>query len=160
MTTSGINNGNYKHGMYKSRLYRIWQNMIKRCYYPSSNRYEAYAGRNISICDEWRHDFKSFMDWAIANGYENNLSIDRIDNSQGYSPDNCRWADPKTQANNTRRNRIITLDGVSRTLQQWSEVTGLKRKTISRRLDRGWTIRNALTVSLVTDRSEYGKYYS
>ena len=107
MTTSGINNGNYKHGMYKSRLYRIWQNMIKRCYYPSSNRYEAYAGRNISICDEWRHDFKSFMDWAIANGYENNLSIDRIDNSQGYSPDNCRWDDPKTQANNTRRNRTI-----------------------------------------------------
>lgn len=60
----------------------------------------------------------------------------------------------------TKRNRIITLDGVSRTLQQWSEVTGLKRNTISRRLDRGWTIRSALTTAPVTDRSEYGKYYS
>lgn len=96
---------NRKHGLRYTRLYGVWFGMKARCYNPHYNEYQRYGGRGITICDEWREDFQAFHDWAMANGYDETApygqcTIDRIDNDKGYSPDNCRWVDLKTQRNN------------------------------------------------------------
>lgn len=90
------------HGMRHTRLYRIWVCMRNRCYQKSYHAYKHYGGRGISVCDTWLHDFQAFHDWAIENGYNDNLSIDRIDNNKGYAPDNCRWATQEEQNKNKR----------------------------------------------------------
>lgn len=90
------------HRMSKSRIYRIWRHMKSRCYNPNVESYPWYGGKGIAVCEPW-HRFEPFYEWAMANGYEKNRSIDRIDNSKGYSPDNCRWSTDKEQARNTTR---------------------------------------------------------
>lgn len=96
--------------------------MKDRCYNKKCKDYQMWGGRGITICDEWLRDVKSFYDWAMTHGYKDNLTIDRIDNNKGYSPDNCRWVDRKTQARNTRRNRVITINGETKCLVEWCEV--------------------------------------
>ena len=105
-----------KHGKRHSRLYGVWQNMKKRCYDPRVHNYPNYGGRGITMCAEWRDDFGKFYEWAVAHGYDKNApymqcTIDRIDNDRGYSPDNCRWADAKTQARNQRRWKVKENEG-------------------------------------------------
>lgn len=95
---------NTKHGMYKSRIYKIWEDMHNRCYQKTYHAYCHYGGRGISICSEWLHDFKCFYDWSMANGYADNLSIDRIDVNGNYEPSNCRWITQKEQLKNRRIN--------------------------------------------------------
>lgn len=89
-----------KHGYNNTRPYEIWENMKQRCYNSKCPMYNYYGGRGITICEEWKNHPEAFVNWAIQNGYSENLTIDRIDNSKGYSPDNCRWVDRKTQSLN------------------------------------------------------------
>lgn len=127
---------NTTHGMTHSSLYRIWQSMKTRCLNAHSDDFYRYGGRGISICDEWL-DFENFRDWALSNGYEEDLTIDRIDNNDGYYPENCRWADIITQCNNRRTSRYITYANTIHTVAEWARILGVKYSTLLRRIDHG-----------------------
>ena len=134
------------HGKTHTKLFGTWSKMRERCTNSNRQDYKNYGGRGISVCEEWINDFQAFYDWAMSNGYADNLSIDRIDNNGNYEPLNCRWATAKEQANNRRSNVFLSFDGISFTLSQWSEKTGIPHDTLRRRLvDYGWSIEKALT---------------
>jgi hypothetical protein len=124
------------HGHRYERLYGIWKNMNKRCHMVGSNNYERYGGRGIHVCNEWRDSYEKFRDWSYENGYADNLSIDRINNNDGYSPENCRWADRFTQANNTRRSRQISYNDVTHGISEWSRILGVPKATLRTRINR------------------------
>lgn len=136
-----------KHGLSKERLYNIWYGMIDRCTHCNCDRYADYGGRGITVCAEWLHDFQAFYDWSMANGYKDNLTIDRIDVNGNYEPSNCRWATYKEQANNTRKNHLITYNGKTQTMTQWAETLKINYGTLSSRIRRGWSVKKAFTQS-------------
>lgn len=138
------------HGAAGTRLYRIWQNMRARCGRKSHPQFPEYGGRGIAVCADWK-DFPTFQRWALSNGYADNLSIDRIDNDQGYRPDNCRWADAETQSNNRRFVRKMP-DGRSAPLA--AKANGIPARTFSVRVTAGWSIEQAATHPYNTDRVE------
>lgn len=140
------------HGKSHSRLFSIWVNMISRCENKNIDTYNYYGKRGISVCCEWRNDFTKFYEWAVNHGYKDNLTLDRIDNDKNYSPDNCRWATMKEQSNNTRRNRMITYNGETKTLQQWAEKIGLEESTLRSRLNRGWSVDKAIETPKLRNR--------
>lgn len=138
-------NQNKTHGKSKTRLHTIWANMIQRCLNVHNERYKDYGGRGITVCEEWRK-FESFYLWANANGYKNGLTIDRINNDKGYSPDNCRWATVKEQNNNTRKCRYITYKGKAQTIKQWAEELNINYDTLISRINKlHWSIEKALS---------------
>lgn len=119
------------------RLYHIWCGIKARCKYANRNNAKHYALKHIKICHEWE-EFKVFEEWSINNGYKDTLSIDRIDNSLGYSPDNCRWVDSYIQNNNKSNNVLITIEGETHTLGEWSRAYNINRSTLKHRIERGW----------------------
>lgn len=135
---------NYRHGLCRDRIYRIYHHMIERCYKPSCKEYKNYGERGVKVCDEWRESFLAFNKWAIENGYKDNLTIDRIDVNGNYEPSNCRWTTQKIQQNNRRNNHIITIDGVSHTISEWGEITGVGCDNIYARLKLGWDEKRAV----------------
>jgi len=143
------------YGFTRHRLYTCYYRMRRRCERPTDPSYPRYGGRGIKVCDEWKNDIMAFINWGIENGYQEGLSIDRIDNDGDYTPDNCRWADATTQSNNRRTNQYITFDGESHTYAEWGRITGISPLTIrSRIVDLGWSVEEALTTS--TDERRYG----
>lgn len=139
-----------KHGLSRSPLYNIHSNMIERCYCPDSNRFHCYGKRGVTICDEWE-DIKNFVLWAQASGYKDGLTLDRIDVNGNYEPNNCRWATPKEQSNNTRRNIFEKHNGEVKTIKQWSEYCGIDYYTFHARIRKlHWPIEKALTAPVRT----------
>ncbi len=126
------------------RLYSIWKNMKQRCSNPNASKYEIYGGKGISVCEEWQ-EYINFHNWAMENGYDDDLTIDRIDNEKNYSPENCRWASYKEQSLNTSQNRIIKFNGKSLTVTEWARRLNIKRSTLDARINEyGWSIKRAL----------------
>ena len=146
------------HGLSGSRIYIIWEHMIARCNNPNDSRYKNYGGRGISVCDEWR-DFLLFNKWAMSNGYNDNLTIDRIDVNGNYEPSNCRWTDKKVQANNKRNNHLVTYENKTLTISQWEEETGIDARLILYRLSKGWSTKRTLTSPPDTSFNNSGKYH-
>lgn len=146
------------HRMTNTRLHRIWEAMKTRCNNENSHAYKYYGGRGITVCEEWEHSFENFYSWAVENGYMDGLSIDRIDNNKGYSPENCRWATNKEQANNRRQTRLITFNGETHSLKEWSEITGINYHTLISRLNNeNWETGEALCASPYQYRHELKK---
>lgn len=132
------------HHKSKSRLYRIWRHIKSRCLNENVSHYKYYGGRGISICKEWEDSFENFYEWANSNGYQDDLSIDRIDVNGNYEPSNCRWTNATTQANNKTNNRLIEYNGECHTLSEWSSILGIHQLTISKRIDDyGWSVKRA-----------------
>lgn len=146
-----------KHGQSSMRLYRIWAAMKSRCNNPHNIDFHNYGGRGIKVCQEWSESFETFRDWADANGYSEELTIDRIDNNKNYCPENCRWADMLTQHRNQRRNVLLTFQGVTKTRAEWSEICGLGSQAIRHRLERGWSVEKALTTPQLRGRKKSKK---
>ncbi len=121
----------------KERLYQIWKNMRRRCSDSTNKRWNSYGGKGIKVCEEW-NDYRVFREWSLSHGYSDVLSIDRIDINGNYCPENCRWADAKTQANNTSRNVYFVYKGERLTKSQLAEKLGLSYCALQHRLDRGW----------------------
>ena len=99
-----------KHGDSNTRLYRIWSNMKNRVL-PNSTKSKYYYDKGVGICDEWKNSCESFKNWSLKNGYDENLTLDRIDNNGSYTPENCRWVDMKAQANNRSNNIVVRIEG-------------------------------------------------
>ena len=144
---------NTYHGQSKTRLYKIWVDMKRRCDNPNRKHYERYGGRGIAYCQEWK-DFSSFYKWAMENGYSEELTLDRINNDGNYEPNNCRWTNHKEQMNNTSRNHVISFNGKTQNLTQWAEEYGLSYNLLRDRLMLGWTFDDALNVQPSTKNKQ------
>lgn len=140
-----FNNKNHLvHGLRKTRLYNIWSNIKTRCYNVNDSHHKRWGAKGVVMCDEWRNDFKAFYDWAMSNGYSDELTIDRIDGTGNYEPTNCRWVTLAENNRNKPHVRYITYNGKTQTIGQWTKELGLGKETIRERLKRGWSETEAL----------------
>ena len=137
------------HGMSKTRLYNAWHSMKARCYNPTNHNYIHYGNRGIVVCDEWKNSFEEFYKWAVSNGYQDGLTLDRIDNDKYYGPDNCRWTTMKVQNNNRRVSINITYNGKTQNLSEWCEELNLPYIRIYQRIVKyGYTFHEAINEPL------------
>lgn len=137
-----------RHAGKGSRLYRIWKNLRRRTGVVRGAPEEAlarYVGRGIGLCPEWTASFEVFRDWAMANGYDDRLELDRRDNARGYAPENCRWVTHTQNMRNTRHNRLVTAFGRTQCLKAWSEETGIPYGCLQDRLRCGWESERAVS---------------
>ncbi len=133
-----------KHGLCHTRLNAIYRKMKGRCYCKTNPRYSSYGGRGITVCDEWLTDFMNFYNWAIQNGYTDELTIERIDNNGNYEPSNCKWATYKEQGRNTRHCHYVDYKGQKKALSEWCEILNLNYPKILQRLNKlKWTPKKA-----------------
>lgn len=134
------------HGDFGTRLYSIYYGIISRIYNKNDINYKNYGARGIKICDEWRKSYLAFKEWALNNGYSDNLSIDRIDVNGDYCPENCRWVTPKVQGNNRRNNHYLTINGQTKTITEWANEVGLSATAIRNRLRKGYNPEEAVYI--------------
>lgn len=154
-----------KQGELGKHLYDIYKQMVHRCYAKKYKDYQNYGGRGIKICKEWfdktydyipsngRFKFSDdryhkFYVWGIEHGYTPGLTLDRIDNDKDYSPNNCRWADAKTQANNRRTNRRVPFNGVEYTISELAQKAKMSPEALTYRLDHGMCLEVAINKPL------------
>lgn len=126
------------HGMKGTKIHRLWSRMKERCFYEKHKSFKDYGGRGVTVCDEWK-DFRCFYSWAKDNGYEEGLTLDRINVNGNYEPANCRFITNKEQQRNKRNNRFLTIHGIEKTVSEWGEISNLDRHTILYRINKGET---------------------
>lgn len=134
-----------KHRLSDIQLYKVWANMKSRCYSKNNDVNKYYGERGITVCDDWRNSFVKFYNWAINNGYNESLTLDRIDVNGNYEPKNCRWVSWNTQFNNRRSNHNIEFNGQTHNIIEWAKILGIKYKKLAHRIERKWDIEKALT---------------
>lgn len=148
-----------KHKKTPRKLYWTWSRMKGRCYCETNEHFKDYGGRGITVCDEWRHSFESFRDWALAHGWEKTAhgkhnttkTLDRIDVNGPYSPENCRFVDMKTQCANRRSTNLV--EGVP--LIEWCKQNGVSYGTINTRMQRGWSLEKAVQTPIKQRRKKH-----
>lgn len=148
-----VKKSNTTHGMTKTKIYSRYKGMVSRCNYEKHHAYQRYGGRGIKVSNEWLGEdgFEKFYEWAMQNGYSEELSLDRIDNNLGYSPENCRWTDAHTQANNRETSITFKFEGVEKSLMEWANDLELNYDSLWRRIKKyGYTFEDAITLN--TDR--------
>ena len=137
---------NTKHGMSNSRLYNIWTGMKSRCFNSKDRKFKNYGMRGITVCPEWRDNFAAFASWAVGNGYEPSLTIERIDVNGNYCPENCTWIPAEKQGANKTNNHRIRFNGKTQTLADWSKELNINYGTLKSRITRyGWAPERALS---------------
>ncbi len=139
------------HSSSNTRLYAVWCSMRARCNNPNSTYYHRYGGRGITVCQEWNESFESFQNWALTNGYDEEAkrgecTIDRIDNNQGYSPDNCRWVAQRIQMNNVSYNHRVKCNGEDHTIAEWARLLDTNPSNLRGKLERAnWDLSKIIT---------------
>lgn len=133
-----------KHGYYYEPWYRNYRTMMDRCYCKKTGNYHQYGALGVTVCKEW-HDINNFKKWVDESGFEPGLTLDRIDNTKGYSPDNCRWATMKQQTNNRKNTLFLTYKRRKMALTDWSDKIGINPSTLRDRIKkRGWSVERAI----------------
>ena len=146
--------GHPTHHCRNTATYAAWTNIQQRCENPNDASFKFYGARGITVCDRWKEGFQNFLDDMGMKPGGGEISIERIDNSKGYSPENCRWATHKEQMNNTRMNHYITFNNETLTMMQWSEKTNIPYDTLRNRINSyGWAIEKALFTPVRTKLS-------
>lgn len=151
------------HNLSRHPLYQVYQDMIKRCYSPACKAFEDYGGRGITVCQEWLDDIFAFRSWAMLNGYETGLQLDRIDNNGNYEPDNCRFVTKDVNNINTRRNIYVTAFGETKTATEWSRDRRCKvaARTVLERINNGrWDAEKAITSPPNARKKEFSRVIS
>lgn len=133
-------------GLYGSNIHLVWKNLMQRCYNKKDPRFPNYGGRGIEVCSEW-HSFLNFYK-DMKDGYKKGLTIDRIDNNEGYSKSNCRWVSMKVQSRNKSSNVFLTLNGETKIASDWARSLGIRKQKINNRLKAGWSVEQTLSERL------------
>lgn len=150
-----INTKNTKHGLYNTKLYKVFASMKGRCYNKRDKAYKNYGMRGIKICDEWLNDFMCFYNWSIENGYEEGLSIERLDVNGNYEPSNCKWITLHEQQFNKTDTHYLTYNNETKSIAEWSIETGIPYNTLRGRVRRGWSDEKSITTPV--DKSKSNK---
>lgn len=145
---------NLHHGMSKSTEYNIWSGMKARCYNHNEVCYYRYGGRGITVCERWLNSFENFFDDMGCRPSKKH-SLDRIDNDKGYCKENCKWSTAREQANNTRRNVFIELDGIKKSISEWSRKLNIPQLVIRNRIDKGFSPKEILAEYTTPTRLDY-----
>lgn len=143
------------HSLSQSRLYNIHQGMLARCFRENHFAYRDYGGRGITVCDKWKNNFMSFYEWALENGYCEDLTIDRIDVNGNYEPRNCRWVTKAEQSRNSRKNVYFTYNGITKTTSEWARELDIPITTLNRRIKQNRPLEEIVSKERL--KRKYGK---
>lgn len=133
------------HGLTKDKFYKKWNDMVRRCHDPKEPAFEKYGARGITVCEEWRYSPEKFIEWChLTHPGDPSLTIDRIDGSKGYSPENCRWATMKEQSHNLRTNRNVTINGETKCVAEWCFYFGIYAQSVYKRVKSGMSFEDAI----------------